>query len=46
MANVENDISLKLLEISKFTTKIKGLDMDLKNLDKEIREKVSLLNLI
>ena len=41
MANVENDISLKLLDISKFTTKIKALDEDLKNLDQEIRDKVT-----
>ena len=39
---MENDISLKLLEISKFTTKIKGLDEDLKNLDQEIRDKASI----
>ncbi|XP_063694367.1 coiled-coil domain-containing protein 40-like isoform X3 [Bolinopsis microptera] len=44
VANVENDISLKLLEISKFTTKIKGLDEDLKNLDQEIRDKNDLIS--
>ncbi|KAL5246650.1 hypothetical protein ACHWQZ_G018758 [Mnemiopsis leidyi] len=44
VANVENDISLKLLEISKFTTKIKSLDEDLKNLDQEIRDKNDLIS--
>eukprot|EP00116_Pleurobrachia_bachei_P002938 sb/3463200/ len=44
VANVENDISLKLLEVSKLETRIKGLDEDLVHLDQDIREKNDLIS--